>query len=88
MYYNYRYSGTHDLGYTKSALVSAKVVANCTYGDVQLVGGSVLTEGRVEICINGSWGTICRNSWNYQDATVICRQLVYPSLGSVYHHVL
>ena len=61
-----------------------KEVVNCTYGDIWLVGGSVPTAGRVEICINGSWGTICLSSyWDSRETAVICKQLGYHSLGIV-----
>ena len=50
---------------------------DCTDYDVQLVNGSTPNEGKVLICINGVWGTLCDNSINNVDAAVICNQLGY-----------
>ena len=53
-------------------------VAVCTNGEVRLAGGND-TEGRVEICFNGVWGTVCHDLWDNNDARVVCRQLGLPS---------
>ncbi|XP_052238540.1 scavenger receptor class A member 5-like [Dreissena polymorpha] len=48
---------------------------NFTHKSIRLVGGNSELEGRVEIRINGVWGTICYNSFDYSDADVLCRML-------------
>ena len=49
--------------------------SNCSNGEVRLVGGASNVSGRVEICHNRAWATVCNRLWRVEDATVVCRQL-------------
>ena len=51
------------------------VFSNCSYGDIRLVNGSNQLEGRLEICINNVWGTICSQGFTADDAETVCNQL-------------
>ena len=68
---------------------TAVVPSNCSDGDVRLVGGATSNEGRVEICVNQMWGTVCRSTSSYylissfgvEEGRVVCRQLGYQEFG-------
>ena len=55
----------------------------CVNGDIRLQGGSSAREGRVEVCNNQAWGTVCDDFWDATDAGVACFQLGYTRTGMI-----
>ena len=45
------------------------------------MGGSSNLEGRVEVCVDGDWGTVCDDGWSTVDANIACRQLGFSNSG-------
>ena len=40
-----------------------------------------LARGRVDICYNGSYESVCSDSWKEEEASVICQQLGFSKYG-------
>ena len=53
----------------------------CVNGSIRVMGGSSSMEGRVEVCQNGDWGTVCDDGWTTVDANIACRQLGFSNSG-------
>ena len=62
--------------------------SNCTEGSIRLANGTLTSysEGRLDVCINGVWGSVCYGRYTYQwsrnAATVVCRQLGHQPTGN------
>lgn len=81
--------------YTISVGISTPV-ADCDDGEVRLADGNTQYEGRVEVCINRVWGTVCSrdhsiyswlswyNTWGTVDSNVVCRQVGHMELGTLH----
>lgn len=50
---------------------------SCVNEDVRLItaSSSIRSSGRIEVCINHQWGTVCDDGWDNYDARAACRQL-------------
>ena len=55
---------------------------DCVSGSIRLSGGSS-TQGRVEVCNNNAWGTVCDDFFGSLDAQVVCSQLGFSSRGKL-----
>ena len=59
----------------------------CNEGSVRIVDqdGMESWRGRVEICHDDMWGTVCHDMWGNQSAMVVCRQLNFNFMSKNMH---
>ena len=64
-------------------LLQYQAVSCTTHGAVRLRGSRSRNSGRVEICVNGVWGTVCDDYWDTTDASVVCKQLGFSRFRKI-----
>ena len=73
--------GNNDCSHIEDAGVRCGQAQVCTANSLRLQGGANNRTGRLEICNNNMWGTICDDLFGTPDATVACRQLGFSTTG-------
>ncbi|XP_011405675.2 PREDICTED: scavenger receptor cysteine-rich domain superfamily protein-like [Amphimedon queenslandica] len=73
-------SSTLNCNYNRLGLRCYKP-QNCNEGDVRLVNGTVEREGRLEVCANGVWGSVCSRSFAISAAYVACKQIGHTNVN-------
>ena len=61
--------------------VITEEITDCVDGDIRLIGGQSELEGTLEVCLNGTWGSVCDDYWGYEETGIVCHQLGYTSTG-------
>ena len=56
----------------------------CTTGAIRLAGGTSPANGRVEVCSNGFWTSLCSTNFDTAEADIVCAEVGYQGLGSTY----
>ena len=55
----------------------------CSHGSIRLRDSTGSMNGRVEVCLNGDWGTVCHDGWSTVDSNIACRQLGFSNSGTI-----
>ena len=70
-------------------IANTTLPGECYQGEVRLADttdvGRVSQEGRVEVCVNNAWGTVCDRQFGAVDAAVFCDQVTgFQRIGELH----
>ena len=57
----------------------------CIFGEVRLANQSNNVEGRVEICTEGTWVSVCDSYWGIEETHAFCKQLLGHPVKGMYN---
>ena len=81
MVFNFVESAPHTANSVNSFLQCTASDFTCPNGAIRLAGGQSTNEGRVEICVDNQYGTICDDNWDDRDAAVVCAQMGFSRMS-------
>jgi len=53
------------------------------YGSLRLTGGTSNSMGRLEVNLDGTWGSVCSRDFGMLDGHVACRQLGFKGVRNL-----
>ena len=59
---------------------------SCNNGDIRLEDGITTQEGRIEVCYNNIWGSVCGDGFDFTDAYVACKAISISGIFLVVTH--
>ena len=69
------------LTHIRKLLFTILYLTGCSHGSIRLRDSTGSMNGRVEVCLNGDWGTVCHDRWSTVDSNIACRQLGFSNSG-------
>ncbi|CAI8032258.1 Deleted in malignant brain tumors 1 protein, partial [Geodia barretti] len=76
-------NASHDCTHMEDVAISCTGTRRCQNGEIALAGGQYVSEGTIQICLDGVWGTVCDDLWDPTDAGVVCNILGYTNGSAI-----